>query len=413
MKKFVCNPQKFSLIGTSVNHWIKSSKMLPKYRYILELISSREITILFDTGSSSFGFLNDKSNLFYVFLRILELYIWLIINKINPFSIEIVYNHKNLSKTDVVFNFIHGNFENISLVQNYAKFTNCVKIYHTSHYFTNTRSLNATLKNIKNVFLCGENNLKKNSPFFKKYLDNYNSKFFNVPFTYYDRFHNYKNFSQRENKCVAFGSLEKNVSKSSYSEVINFFNTRTIHPLRLAIYENEELCRDLIINNISLIEINEKAGSINKKFNKSGVINSLLKFPVLKVSNFKNDITKRKYYDINFNDTFNNYKMFICPEEITGLPAISFVEGMICGCVYIGEKNNMYKDLGMKDGVHYIAHEGNIESVLDRINYFKNRSLLLEKISVNGYNLAKSLFNKKRVKSIFLEMMEYHLHYKS
>ena len=64
--------------------------------------------------------------------------------------------------------------------------------------------------------------------------------------------------------------------------------------------------------------------------------------------------------------------MFICGEELGDLPGISFAEGMRNQGVYLGNgKNYCYKDLGMIDGVHYIAHNNEINDIVDKIKFYK------------------------------------------
>ena len=94
--------------------------------------------------------------------------------------------------------------------------------------------------------------------------------------------------------------------------------------------------------------------------------------------------------------------MFICGEELGDLPGISFAEGMRTGCVYLGNgKNYCYKDLGMIDGVHYIAHNNEINDIVDKIKFYKKNINKLENISKSGYELACQKFDENYVKHIF------------
>ena len=63
---------------------------------------------------------------------------------------------------------------------------------------------------------------------------------------------------------------------------------------------------------------------------------------------------------------FNEYKMCIVGEEITGVPGIGFVEGMVCGCAYIGLNNGLYEQYGLKEGVHYIGYDGTLPDLTEK-----------------------------------------------
>tara|TARA_B100000945_G_C20309738_1_gene562238 strand:- start:735 stop:1040 length:306 start_codon:yes stop_codon:yes gene_type:complete len=99
--------------------------------------------------------------------------------------------------------------------------------------------------------------------------------------------------------------------------------------------------------------------------------------------------------------------MFICGEELGDLPGISFAEGMRTGCVYLGNGNNLcYKDLGMIDGVNYIAHNNELNDIIDKIKFYQKNMNKLEIISRNGYEIASQKFNKNYVKKLFEENLK-------
>ena len=98
-------------------------------------------------------------------------------------------------------------------------------------------------------------------------------------------------------------------------------------------------------------------------------------------------------------DKFNDYKMFVCPEEIIDLPAIGFVEGMACGTAYIGKLSAMYTDLGLIDRKHYIGYDGTFEDLLDQIKYYQNNSDELQEIARNGQKFVQENFNADSVSS--------------
>ena len=100
---------------------------------------------------------------------------------------------------------------------------------------------------------------------------------------------------------------------------------------------------------------------------------------------------------------YNSYKMFFPDEEQGEIPAIAFAEGIICGCVLVGANLPCYEILGMKDGVHYISHEGNIESILEKIKYYQKNEEKLQIISNSARDLLYESFTFKKVTGKFLD----------
>ena len=87
--------------------------------------------------------------------------------------------------------------------------------------------------------------------------------------------------------------------------------------------------------------------------------------------------------------------MFISGEETTGSPAIGFVEGMACGCAYIGNSTiGCYEDSGMKEGLHYIGYDGSLEDLVRKIQYCQSEvhQEELERIANAGYEFATNHF---------------------
>ncbi|WP_141252230.1 glycosyltransferase, partial [Pseudomonas aeruginosa] len=97
---------------------------------------------------------------------------------------------------------------------------------------------------------------------------------------------------------------------------------------------------------------------------------------------------QRNYYNADIVEFFNSYRMFAVPEEVCDLPGISFIEGMACGTAYFGLDNPMYRDIGMVPGVHYVAYDGTLEHLLERVAYYQQHADELEQIAEQGYQIA-------------------------
>ena len=98
-------------------------------------------------------------------------------------------------------------------------------------------------------------------------------------------------------------------------------------------------------------------------------------------------------------DKFNDFKMCLVGEEILGVPGIGFVEGMCCGCAYIGQKMGYYEDLGMQEGVHYIGYDGSLSDLKAKITYYQQpeHQQELEHIAENGFQFAQAHFRGENV----------------
>lgn len=108
---------------------------------------------------------------------------------------------------------------------------------------------------------------------------------------------------------------------------------------------------------------------------------------------------QKKYFSFNMVDKFNDFKMCLVGEEILGVPGIGFVEGMCCGCAYIGQKIGYYEDLGMQEGIHYIGYDGTLDDLKAKISYYQQPEHQdeLERIADNGYQFAQTHFRGNQV----------------
>jgi glycosyltransferase involved in cell wall biosynthesis len=105
-------------------------------------------------------------------------------------------------------------------------------------------------------------------------------------------------------------------------------------------------------------------------------------------------------------EAYNNYKMFIVPEEIIDMPGIGFIEGMACGCAYIGKVDPMYQGIGLIEGVHYIGYDGTLDDLIAKISYYQEHEEELKVIARQGYNFVSENFNgdlvaKKLIEKLF------------
>jgi hypothetical protein len=379
-KIIILNPNKTNLIGKKVQDFFLRSKIPPKYDFLLKLINEKKIIIYCDKDSLSIKLYFIKNikikNFLFYFIKYVEIYLWLIINKISIFKASIFFDKKIISKEDILFSFSHQVIDKNDAFTNEILSLDCIKVFHLSHYIFFTKKIADNIKNKININFIAENNLYKNSNYFKKHFTFFNGKFLGLPFSVRKKFIKINNYENRKNKCMAIGTYQDILGQinNEAKDFFNFYKQSTIHPLRKLIDESCKNKNDFIDNFTS------------------------------KITNVKR-YDKRKYYDFDLVSKFNSYKMFICPEELGDLPGISFAEGMMCGSAYIGAHNDMYADLGMKDGINYIAHDGSYEDIIDKILFYQNNNKILEYIANRGHEIAKKLFNDDYVVNKFLNFL--------
>lgn len=370
----------------------KQIKSLCKLDYLLEILKNPDIdtAIIVDGTSTSLFSPVRKSNRFNKLFIIkivsfFEIYFWCLLNKINPLKQKIIFNINKLdSKNDLLFGFgalTNVFFDSNKIKKSLFKLFKGKKIIHLNHYFLDTKNLSKNLNIIKPDLYLSEADLSKND-YFKHFFNN--KKVYILPYVLRDRYVLKKKFKNRKNICLALGTSTVFDASDIYKDFCVFFKTNTLQPMRNEIYINKNKITKFIDNYVY--------------FGKSSLNTSFLK----KIFNLKK---VNKYFSFDVVLKFNNYKMFVSPEELIGVPSINFIEGMGCGCAYFGLKD-FYKDLGLTDGVNYIAYDGSLEDLTNKIEYYQKHNKKLEKIAKNGYDLVRKNFNKDLVVEKFLSDME-------
>ena len=229
-----------------------------------------------------------------------------------------------------------------------------------------------------------ESNMQKRFIAFDEYFGWFHKQYLVIPFVFGDRFKVTKPFNERENKAVSVGTITYPLYLRKY------YGTQCLQPTRKQIYDNaEELKPWVDCNNSDYL-------AEDKPFNTDATAN-----PVRRLINRLHDKFflghQKKYYSFDMVEKFNNYKMCVVGEDIIGLPGIGFVEGMACGCAYIGQTVGYYEDYGMKEGVHYIGYDGTLDDLKAKISYYQQpeHQQELESIAKTGCEFVRSHFNGK------------------
>lgn len=238
------------------------------------------------------------------------------------------------------------------------------------------------VKRLDPDLMYNESNLQKRFIGFDDYFGWFNKQYLVIPFVFAERFKVVKPFDERHNKAVSVGT----VTYPGY--LVKYYGHNCLQPARKQVYDHaKELKPWVDCFNSDYLED-------DKMINVKETDNALKKTAKRLHDKFFTGHQK-KYYSFDMVEKFNDYKMCVVGEEITGLPGIGFVEGMACGCAYVGQTVGYYEDYGMKEGVHYIGYDGTLDDLKAKIGYYQQpeHQEELETIAKAGCEFVRSHFN--------------------
>lgn len=325
---------------------------------------------------------------------------WVIGNKIGLSRVSFVFSKAGLRKQDVLFFMHYGNFtfedsagaKRGEIRAQALSDVDILKIGHFTHYaYQPVIGANNLSKLGVNV-LMAENDLQTNSEFYRRYFGNLNAEFWCLPYVAAERFKSQTTFRERSCKLVATGSI---TFKMIDPDFINFFNSDELQPLRRQIYEHADDHTAEIDCMISDLNASRVVGKANVDPFWRKAFRRIVPHP------------QHSYFKKNIVDEYNSHMMFTVPEELGDLPAIGFVEGMACGCAFFGLDSPMYRNLGFVPGVHYVAHNGTLEDLVEKIRFYQQPSQLtqLEQIAERGCKLVSEKFRAEVVYQEFLDRL--------
>jgi glycosyltransferase involved in cell wall biosynthesis len=422
MKIILHNPNKIWFLNT-IASFKNKTKSVNKYDYLIDWLIKSEHEIYCYLDSSH------PSNIFEGILRIfnsnqLDFKYWLKINKIRKTKIKVINTLNNLEKDDFIISFTYGhynysNMDYIKIAKSISKKfnqANCKKIFHLSHFGYNTNSASNYCKLSNTTALVCETNLKNSSKIYNQYFNWFNKDVIQLPYVPEKRFQNHKRFVDRNNLALATGTLTYPIEDQGFHDI---YDDGILQPMRKIIFENKEKLIAYIDCQISDIRDKDKKDKVgfqsNNLFLKIGKvipntfrdITLLYKIYFMQKNIKENKLSgERSYYKIDIVQTYNDYKMFVCPEEIIGIPGIGFVEGMACGTAYIGLNSSIYKDYGMVDKKHYVAYDGTLNDLVSKIRYYQKHNSELKEIAHNGQKFVEKYFNPEFVAEKFIKSLE-------
>jgi hypothetical protein len=385
---------------------IRANYFLPsKYASFFDYALNSENKIYFATalyyGGGVKGFLRSISDA-------IELIAWCILNKINLRKVGFIFTKNALAKKDIFFAMHYGNFTG-ELTQDaihgtgmarYLADVSIYKIVHMTHYAYNPSIGNKNLKILSPNLLVAENNLERNSVFFKKYFEEFSGKFNTLSYTPAPRFVSRTPFADRINKLVATGSI---TFKMTDKEFLDHFGGNELQPLRRQLYE--QASQYVTTMNSLIVDINDLR-VVRPSRPKDTLQKRLVRRLKRSLKRNRPEDTLQDYYRKNIVDTYNEHRMFVVPEEVCDLPAIAFVEGMACGCAYFGLDSPMYRELGLVPGVHYVGYDGSIPDLMAKVRYYQKHTTELNDIANNGCEFVEKNLSPDAVYGAFFKQLK-------
>ncbi len=399
-----------NIFGTTLFGYITESKtqknQFRRFSYLVDVLRDKSHTaaIVADGTASSLPF-SHLGRFFnsYLFLRtfsFFEVYFWCIANGINPFRQTILFSLKRLDpERDVLFGFAFFGrtfFDERMTERSIFKRYTGKKILHATHYFSYTGKVAGNLRTAGARVMIAEANLK-NSDYFNKHLGFIESVRI-LPFVLREKYVCKVGFPSRKNKCVALGTLELFPDGHEHSkDHFEYFRTDTLHPMRKTIMENAAKVSAVLDSLIAARRVEDK---------RTGRWENSIFYRVYSLFAPPRNAAGDSYRKLDIVHKLNEYRMFVAPEENIGLPSVNFIEGMACGCAYVGLDDKMYRDLGLQSGVHYIGYDGTLEDMAKKIEYYQSHMAELEKIAEAGRIFVLSNFTKDKAIDGFLKTLE-------
>lgn len=360
-----------------VYHFSAAIKHAYLLRYLLDSPDYEVCNYINDRGFSLFRGGPDWLQRFLNLFSGIENRVTLHKNGIPRRSITVLHSWRDIRPDDIVllYNIQAENYRHMDQVAAFK----AVSLLH----FHGNKHEEALMKQAGVACFFCETNLAKTSALFRKYYHFPSTPWVIHPFVFQERFKPIKPFSERLNRAFSVGTITYKTSE----EFLSVYSDPCDQPMRKAVLVEREFFADTADSYSS----DYLEGSDVKEVKARD--NALVRFGK-KVWNRFHTGHQKKYFSFDMVEKFNDYKMCIVGEEILGVPGIGFVEGMACGCAYLGLDSPMYTDLGLQPGVHYIAYDGTKEDLRDKIRYYQapEHQAELEQIARTGCDYVRQHF---------------------
>lgn len=375
-----------------LNKYIWGQSCAFKHKYLLEyLLNNPDVEVCNYINEDGFTLIKSFPEPLMKLLRRFRFWENRVVMKKNNLpkhSITILKKRSQIRPDDIVIGYRHVASSLYDMAQ-----IDAFKVVSMIH-FHGEQSDSDAIRKANPDLLMNESDLSHTSEIFRKYYSWYKGDFLTHPFIAAPRFKRIKPFSERENRCFSTGTI----TYKHHKEFIDTYSDPCDQPARKQILVNakelEPLCA---CYNSDYLEDND----VKKYLPSDGFFKHYYKVWY----NMTHAGHQKKYFSFDMVEKFNDFKMCLVGEEILGVPGIGFVEGMACGCAYIGQNIGYYEDLGMQDGVHYIGYDGSLEDLKAKITYYQQpeNQAKLESIANAGYEFAEKHFRGEKAAEMLLE----------
>ncbi len=365
-----------------------------KHKYFLDyLIDDLDIEVCNYINSSGFTLVKSLPGPIMWFLRkfrFLESRIVMKKNGLSSKRIKILKTKSDIKPNDIVIGYRHvpSSLDDMGDIHAF-------KVVHMIH-FHGEQSDSDLIKNANPDLLINESDLSCSSEIFRRYYSWYKGDFLVHPFAAAPRFKRIKPFAERANRCFSTGTITYKV----HSEFLEVYGDSCDQPTRKQILVNAESLKPYVAcYNSDYLEDTD-----SKKYLPT---DSFFTHYYKVWYNLTHTGHQKKYFSFDMVEKFNDFKMCLVGEEVLGVPGIGFVEGMCCGCAYIGQRTGYYEDYGMVEGVHYIGYDGTLEDLKRVITFYQQleNQDKLEQIANAGYEFAQEHFRGDKAAKFLIDSM--------
>ncbi len=241
-----------------------------------------------------------------------------------------------------------------------------VKVVHLmDHVFQVERTLK-TLKEHDIQYVIGYNRHDKYDPFFQEHYKDFTDKVIPVPFGFNDlRFRSAKRFEDRINKVVGLGA---------------------VNPV------SDPLC----LADVEVYRTFHKKEPFTHRWRKK--LSDSTDFLAGEMDSYFPAYPKTKDFDYDIVSVYNSYKMFTTCESIMNYPSVKMFEGMACGSVFVGNDNECYTAIGLKNRENCLLHKyEDIESFRETVRWAQDNPKALEEIAMNGQKFVRENFTPFKI----------------
>lgn len=378
MRLIFFSPDIDPMMGTTLNDYRNKRKSISKYSYLIKQ------SLKFQPNETYFYVKSGRGLLKINWLNKFKFLYWARINKYRIKWDHLLDDQSIFGDGDVLLCNSRRCLKDDSL-KVFEHFTKLKKLAILDHYMVDTEKIASNSNKYKiNGYLAAAN-LYKTSDYFKKFFSFNQQDVYVLPHVAEARFNKNVEFNGRKNKTFVSGGIAIfNRDEPYLKDFFSFFPDSVYHPMRRVIYENSNQLSSFIDHKLYVIS--------SPALSRSASLDSLKKY----------------HADFNMVEAYNSYKMFLAPEELSGLPAIAFIEGLNCGAVLIGKNGAIYEDLGFEDRESYIAYDGTLPDLCEKISYYQRHSKELSKIAQTGYSFCVKNFNQETVfKKFYQDLLSY------